>query len=170
MTDTQTPVTPPAAKPVYDWDTLLPSTDAPAHIVSTGTKVDVIRDVPLPVRMRVEGSLIATILAKVEWVTAGRKVENFKPVWKLQPVADEAQGKEFVKLVTKYAKYRPQHWEQRDTRTPEGQITVRTGAPTLVKKDPVSGADVETPYWAVRYQAKVLEAKKDTARVPGSAK
>jgi hypothetical protein len=163
------PAAEPTPKPVYNWDELLPSTDAPAHVVSVSAPVDVLTEIPSPIRHRIEGSLMASIEAKFAHVNAGKNPKDFRPVWKLQRVTDEAQGKEFIRLINRYAKFRPDHWEGRDSRTPSGQITVRTGVPALVKKaENGSILPEDAQYWAVRYQAKPLESK-DTKRLPGSA-
>lgn len=163
-----TTTAPPAettAPPAYDWDALLPAAEAPAKISVVSAKVDVIAEIPATIRGRAEDSLRKFVAAKAAYVAAGNKIDNFRPTWEAQPVADVAMGEALRKLFARYAKYRPDTFEGHDATTPTGQITIRTGQPGPCKVRNADGSITELPM-AVRYSARPLEGSN---RLPGTA-
>lgn len=164
------------AKPSFDWGTLAAPVAMPNKPTPSTIKVDVLATVPEPIRQRVEASLTINterVNAKAKSTAKRARVDYH---WECQPVTDEAMGAEFVKLATKYAKYRPSDKDipHAGPTSPKGQITVRAGAPGHFRKGedgaPVAcAADADGAFYGVRYSARPFEQRNDSARMPGTA-
>lgn len=164
-----------AAKPVFDWSELAAPVAMPNKPVTTPKKVDVLAEVPEPIRQRIEHSLMKTVARYAAKADSKAKRVRVDPYWSIQPVPDEERGAEFVKLATRYAKYRPADKEvpHADPESPKGQITVRCGAVTRYRQTdsgPVASPDAkpEESFLGVRFSARPFEGRKDTAKTPGA--
>jgi hypothetical protein len=94
----------------------------------------------------------------------------------LQAFGDKDTGEKFVKMLTKYAKYRPSEGDipHAGPTSPKGQVTVRTGDVRHYRKvadDEYVATEpaTEGAFWGVRYSVRPLEQRGDTARLPGTA-
>lgn len=170
--------------PEFDWDALLPAQEAPA--VSTAPKRFEITSIPAPLRQRIELSLAGTMKAikdaRAKAIKDQKDPEKAEkevpPQWKLQPVGSVGQAEEFLKLVRKYAQYRPsaenggEKLEYREPGTPVGQITLRGAHVQYVAK--ASEVDQSkrkhlapegiAPGHYVRYAAKPLENRSGSGK------
>ena len=117
-------------KPVFDWADLAPLTDAPkTEGYIRGPQIDVEKEIPEPIRKRVEESLTKNLAAKGE----DGKIAT---VWGTVDCKTNAMAKEFARLVKRYGQYRK-----------DGQLTVRV-SPKIDDKTTV-----------VRFAAKPLEKR-----------
>jgi hypothetical protein len=166
-----------ATKATFDWGTL----DAP-HAMATkqstpGTiKVKVLETVPEPIRQRAEQSLTINTERVKAVANSTAKRPRIDYHWDLQPVPDTETGDKFVKLVTKYAKYRPADQEipHAGPASPKGQVTARCGNVGHYRKvsdgEYVACADTaEGAFMGVRYSVRPHEQRTTTARLPGTA-
>lgn len=165
-----------AAKPTYDWATLAPAVAMPNKPVVSAIKVDVLASVPEPIRMRVEASLTINTERVKAKASSSAKRARVDYHWDCQQVTDDKMGAEFVKLATKYAKYRPSAHDipHKAPTSPPGQITVRAGAPGHYRKGedgvPVSCEPTdEGAFYGVRYSARPFEQRQDTKALPGTS-
>lgn len=159
----------------FNWDELVPATDAPAPVYQVGP-IDPLT-VPEPLRIRIEDSLRDSVKAITEAVKKGNKAESVNPQWKLQSVASLDMANTMVKLFRRYGSNRPEtdipHYH---AGSPTGQITVRAGVVRYATKEKVAAdgrkeaekqdkllkvaPEGVTPGLYVRYAAKPLEARK----------
>lgn len=159
-----------------DWDTLPEPVAMPAKVTQDDIKVNVVKSVPAPIRMRAEASLAinAEKVAKKSGSTSARKRVDYD--WRVQRVASEKMGADFKRLVVKYAKYRPSEGDIpfKAENSPLGQVTARAGAPTwFVLNDDGTYTEAsqtdDGAFLGVRYSVRPFEARGDTSRVPGTA-
>ena len=181
------PATPSAAPPViapnvngdlvpgFNWSDLPASIAAPTRTTVVAAKVDVLTEVPEPIRIRAEMSLaktVARIKAKANSQAARVRID---PAWQIQEVFSEQMGKEFARLLTRYCKYRPadKPVPHADSDSPKGQVTVRVGNVQKFK-DTADGwiamreGDTAAGMLGVRYAVKPFETRKGQARLPGT--
>lgn len=165
--------------PVFDWDALTPPVDAPANTYTVGAQFDPIADTPKPIRERIETSLTDSVAAIKRATDAGKKANTVSPQWKLQAVTDKAMAEKLVKLMRKYAQYRPEKDVEFYTPgNPVGQITLRGAAVHYVpeghadlKSDQAPVKLITKPVpegiaagWYVRYAAKPLESRSPSGK------
>jgi hypothetical protein len=164
------------AKATFDWATLPVAVPMPNKQVVTAIKVDVLASVPEPIRQRMEASLtINTERVKAKTTTAAKR-PRVDYHWELQPVTNEEMGAAFVKLATKYAKYRPADKDipHIGPTSPKGQITVRAGAPNHYRKltdgtYEQCDKSTEGAFYGVRYSARPFEQRQDAKALPGTS-
>lgn len=160
----------------FDWGTLA-APHAMANKTSPGSiKVDVIKTVPEGIRQRAESSLTINVERVKAVANSNAKRPRIDYHWDLQPVPDKDTGEQFVKLITKYAKYRPADTEipHAGPNAPKGQVTARCGNVGSFRKD--GGGDyvacdekAEGAFTGVRYSVRPFEQRATTGRLPGSA-
>lgn len=176
----ETPEQPAEPQPVAvvdgDWDTLPEPAAMPVKVVNVDIKVNVVESVPAPIRMRAEDSLAvnAARVAKKEGSTSARKRVDYD--WPVQRVASEKMGADFKRLLVKYAKYRPSEGgiPFKADNSPLGQVTARAGDPTwfAMQENGTYTEAAQTDdgaFLGVRYSVRPFEARRDSARVPGTA-
>jgi hypothetical protein len=191
MAGKQTPPTPPAVPPaadapeqpssplpktITDWSTLAAPVAMANRQGPSGIKVNVLESVPAPIRERAEASLTINAERVKAKASSSAKRARIDYHWQLQAVADQAMGEQFVKLITKYAKYRPSEGDipHAGPTSPKGQVTARTGNVDWFRKI-ADGEYVQTAkttegaFMGVRYSVRPFEQRGDTARLPGSA-
>jgi hypothetical protein len=139
-------------------------------------KVDVLKSVPEPLRLRAEASLAVNAKAVADKSGSEAKRARVNYCWDVQAVTDKAMGDALDKLWAKYAKYRPSEGDipHRAENSPMGQITVRTGQPGYYKLGddgvPVAcTASDEGAFYGLRYSFRPLEQRGDPKRLPGTA-
>lgn len=166
-----------ATPAAFDWGTL----DAP-HAMATkqstpGTiKVKVLETVPEPIRQRAEQSLTINTERVKAVANSTAKRPRIDYHWDLQPVPNTETGDKFIKLITKYAKYRPADQEipHAGPASPKGQVTARCGNVGHYRKLNDAGEYVacdekaEGAFMGVRYSVRPAE-QRTTKRLPGSA-
>lgn len=157
------------------WDELAVPVAMPNKVAFLGVKADVLKTVPAAIRMRAEMSLTENVKAVDK--TAGSNAERPRVnyVWYVQQVKSTDQGNDFIKLITKYAKYRPDKdgIEYAGTDSPKGQVTARCGDVThyRLREDGITVAcqpDQQGAFLAVRYSVRPFERRADTSALPGS--
>jgi hypothetical protein len=185
-TPTPAPPTPaPAPEPTqptpvsdtgFDWSKL----DAPVAMENKrtfgGVTANVIETVPEPIRQRAEASLTVNAERVKAKANSSAKRARIDYHWSLQIVPDKATGEQFVKLITKYAKYRPAEVTipHAGPTSPKGQVTARTGDVNHFRQMPdgeyvVVSATADGAVMGVRYSVRPFEQRGDTSRLPGSA-
>lgn len=142
----------------------------------SGITVNVLETVPAPIRVRAEASLTINaerVKAKAKSEAKRARVDYH---WSLQRVNDKEQGEQFVKLLTKYARYRPLEGTipHAGPTSPKGQVTARTGDVRHFRKvadDEYIACEPTTDgaFLGVRYSVRPFEQRSDTARLPGTA-
>lgn len=162
-------------KQAFDWTEMVAPIASATKSSVIGRKVDVLAEVPEPIRQRIEVSLMKTVARIAAKKGSTAKRVRIEPYWTIQPVASQEMGDEFAKLATKYGKYRPAEGDipHADADSPKGQITVRCGKVTRYRQTddgPVAdeNADADGSFLGVRFSARPFEARKDTAKVPGT--
>lgn len=165
------------AAPVQDeWEALPEPKASPEAKVPPSTRVDAVKEIPAPIRKRIEASFAANvaIAAAHPGTSGGRK--RIPYVWDIQPCTSEDQAKRFAEKIERYAKYRPLGDDVpfKADGVPRGQITVRHGAPTQYYDtdngpEVYTGGEGQTPYWGMRYSARQFEQRNSGRRLPGSA-
>lgn len=164
----------PSEAPAFDWSELaapLVMADSPSAMTK---RVNVLEDVPEPIRQRIEYSLMKTVARISANAGSTAKRPRVEPYWQVQAVPTEDRGAEFVALATRYAKYRPAEGDipHADGDSPKGQITVRCGTIQHYRQAEAGlmpcAADAEGAFLGVRYSARPFEARKDRAKVPGT--
>jgi hypothetical protein len=167
---------PPPDAPADPWAALSAPLAMPTKAPFSGVKVNVLETVPEPIRMRAEASLAinAARVAKKADSTAKRSRVDYH--WDVQPFALEATAATFIKLITKYAKYRPSDVAipHASPDSPKGQVTARCGAiGHYIKGEDgtATATDPATPgaFIGVRYSVRPFEQRSDSQRVPGTA-
>lgn len=159
----------------FDWNELDAPIVMPSRTVTTAATANVLETVPEQIRARAEASLRHNTDAKAK--TAGSTAKRARVFyhWDFQPVKDDKMAAAFDRLITKYAKYRPNidgvPFAHADS--PRGQVTARTGAPGWFTRTedgefvpctpPTEGA-----MYGLRYSVRPFEQRKDTARLPGT--
>lgn len=159
-----------------DWGALAAPIAMPTKNTFTGITVDAVGTTPEPIRQRAEASLIintARVKAKATSTASRPRVDYH---WDMQPVADKDMGEQFIKLLTRYAKYRPTSVAipHAGPDSPTGQVTVRTGEVNHYRKDSsgdqvVCQPDADGAQLGVRYSVRPLEQRSSTRRLPGTA-
>jgi hypothetical protein len=160
---------------VYDWSALAAPVVTANKQTPSSIKVDVIASVPEPIRQRAEASLSINVERVKAAARSSAKRARVDYHWELQAVPDEATGNLFVKLITKYAKYRPPEGAVplAAQNAPRGQVTARCGAVAWYR----SVADMEyvacdktaeAAFMGVRYSVRPFEQRGDTRKLPGS--
>ena len=162
-------------EPAIDWGTLASVIPLAADTTPAGRTINVIAEIPEPIRQRAELSLaentrrVAVHAAKI----GTRARVNYR--WDLQQVATVKMGEKFAAALVRYSKYRPANVAipHREAGTPDGQVTARCGAPAWFKLStageavPCSNND-EGAFLGVRYSVMPFEQRKATARLPGT--
>ena len=181
----------------WTWADLADEVEMPSKPVFSGIRANVLVTVPEPIRRKAERSLTinaARVAAKADSTAKRSRVVYH---WAIQPVPDEQKGNEFVKALTKYAKYRPTPQAEHDEscailgdgetpactcpasipfagdKSPAGQVTARCGSVSHYAKGEDGTyascpADAEGAILGVRYSVRPFEQRGDTARVPGT--
>lgn len=159
----------------FDWTALADPIVMPTKAAVTPVVANVLETVPEPIRQRAEASLALNAAAKA--AKAGSTARRARVIyhWDFQPVADDKMAAAFDRLVTKYAKYRPnvQEIPHAHETSPRGQVTARLGAPGwFVRSEdgefvPCQPMEPNAIY-GLRYSVRPFEQRKDTARVPGT--
>ena len=161
--------------PADMWATLAPPVRMPDRKVDLSARINVIEDVPEPIRQRAEASLAIN----TERVKAAGKSTAMRPRvdydWLVQPVADIDMAQAFARLLTRYAKYRPS-----DKPIPHegpsvlrGQVTARVSDATYYRTNDTGqtvacGQVSEGAYLGVRYSVRPFEQRGSAARLPGT--
>lgn len=165
-----------ATPPAMDWSAMTAPVAMPTKQAFPGVRANVLKTVPEPIRQRAEQSLTVNTerVAKRATSTAKRARVNYH--WDLQAVTSIDMGAAFIKLVTRYAKYRPAGATipHAGPNSPPGQVTVRCGDPSYYRKteaDSYAMCDKgdEGAFIAVRYSVRPFEKRRDAARAPGTA-
>lgn len=166
----------PLPKTLTDWSTLAAPVTMDNKQGASGIKVNVLESVPAPIRERAEASLTINAERVKARASSSAKRARVDYHWQLQPVADLAMGEQFVKLITKYAKYRPSEGDipHAGPTSPKGQVTARCGPVGHYRKVAddeyvISSAGAASAFVGVRYSVRPFEQRGDTARLPGSA-
>jgi hypothetical protein len=165
-----------SARPdTHDWSALAEPVTMQPRTTFSGVKVNVLETVPEPIRQRAEASLTINaerVKAKAKSDAKRARVDYH---WSLQRVTDKAMGEAFVKLITKYAKYRPAEGDipHAGATSPKGQVTARTGDVLHFRKvadDEYVACEpaTEGAFTGVRYSVRPFEQRGDTARLPGT--
>lgn len=175
----QTPTagTPEQAAPAeFTWDALAAPVAMPVKAGVPNITVKVLESVAEVIRKRAEDSLAINTkqVAAKAGSTASRNRVNYR--WDVQPVPTVEIGAKFVKEITKYAKYRPDHRDipHAAEGVAAGQVTARCGEPTyFVTGDdgiPVAADQTaEGAFLGVRYSVRPFEKRETAARLPGTA-
>jgi hypothetical protein len=165
-----------SAKPRFDWAALSVPVTMANKTTPSDIKVNVLETVPDPIRQRAEQSLTINVERVKAVASSTAKRPRIDYHWELQAVADKAMGDEFVKLIGKYAKYRPSDKDipHAGPNSPKGQVTARCGDPGHYRKME-DGQYVTTDpkhadaFMGVRYSVRPFEQRGDRARLPGTA-
>jgi hypothetical protein len=159
-----------------DWGTLDAPIAMPARNTFSGIKVDVIKGVPEPLRQRAESQLVINTERVKAAASSTAKRSRVDYHWDLQRVTTSDMGDQFVKLLTKYAKYRPAEGDipHSGPNVAKGQVTARCGATGHFVKDSdghyvAADKDAEGAIMGVRYSVRPFEQRGDTQRLPGTA-
>lgn len=160
----------------FDWNAMADPIVMPTKAAVTPVVANVLETVPEPIRVRAEASLALNTAAKA--AKAGSTARRARVVyhWDFQPVTDDKMAAAFDRLLSKYAKYRPnvQEIPHAHETSPRGQVTARLGAPGWFVRDetgefvPCQPAEPNAMY-GLRYSVRPFEQRKDTARIPGTA-
>lgn len=174
--------TPPGGEPTpetpaaFTWAELAPAVAMPTKAAFTGISVNVLESVPEPIRQRAEASLVINTERVKRTAGSSAKRPRIDYHWDLQPVPTTDLGGEFVKLLGKYAKYRPAGKDvpHAGSTSPQGQVTARCGDPGYYRAHGdaeyvACDAAAEGAFLAVRYSVRPLEQRATTARLPGTA-
>lgn len=160
----------------FDWSTLAAPVVMDTKQGPGGIKVNVLETVPAPIRQRAEASLTINVERVKAKPKGDAKRARVNYHWELQQLPDAATGEQFIKLITKYAKYRPVDGDipYSGPTSPKGQVTARTGSVNHYRKDSadeyvICDANAAGATLGVRYSVRPFEQRSDTARVPGSA-
>lgn len=159
-----------------DWTKLDEPIDHPNTTSVGDIKVDVIASVPEPIRKRAEECLgINTKRVAAKAGSQGKR-PRVDYAWFIQPLASAGMGEQFSKLITKYAKFRPNAIPIPFAAdgVMAGQVTARCGNVGYFVKgedDKYTACDKGTKgaFLGMRYSVRPREQRKDTARVPGTA-
>lgn len=163
-------------KAEFDWSALATPVTMANKATPSAIKVNVIETVPDAIRQRAESSL--TINTERVKATKGSNAKRARVDyhWELQAVTDAAMGEQFVKLITKYAKYRPADADvpHAGPNSPKGQVTARCGTPGHYRKTEDgeylnTTKDTAGAFYGVRYSVRPFEQRGDKARLPGTA-
>lgn len=160
----------------FNWDAMAQPIVMPTKAVVSQAVANVLETVPEPIRQRAEMSLALNAAAKAAHPRGSAKRARVPYHWEFQPVTDDKMAAAFDRLLTKYAKYRPNvqdiPFAHKDS--PRGQITARTGAPGWFVRDesgelvPCQPTEPGAMY-GLRYSVRPFEQRQDTARMPGTA-
>lgn len=160
----------------FDWSTLAAPVVMATKTSFSGVKVNVLESVPAPIRERAEASLTINterVKAKPKGNAKRARVDYH---WSLQQVPDLATGEQFIKLLAKYAKYRPADGDipHAGPTSPKGQVTARTGDTRHFRKvadDEYVACEATTAgaFLGLRYSVRPFEQRADAARLPGTA-
>jgi hypothetical protein len=159
----------------FNWDELPPPIAHDIRKVPAVKKVDAIAEVPERIRQLAERSLAYNVkaVARTATSTAARPRIDYR--WVLLWVPSEEVGAKFKAELEKYAKYRPVNTTipYRDPGSPDGQITARVGNTLRWHLTDSGWTQTDAPVsndvrWGVRYSVRPFEARKSTAKLPGS--
>jgi hypothetical protein len=160
----------------FNWATLAPPVPMPTKAAFDGIKANVLATVPEAIRLRAETSLIINTELAEKGRTSDAKRNRVSYHWRIQPVPDSAVAAEFSRLLYKYAKYRPSEGDipGRRDKSPMGQVTARAGGPGWFRKNDdgtwIACAERDDgAVYGVRFSVRPFEARKGTARLPGTA-
>lgn len=165
----------------FDWDVLTPPVDAPAATYAVGTTINPL-EVPENLRKWSEESLRDSVAAIKTATDKGNKAESVPPQWKLLALPTVDMAEAGLKLMRRYAQYRPdKEIPFYVAGSPTGQITLRGAVVQYASKEDVAkdGAKPEStrkglklcpvdpatgeavaPGVYIRYAAKPLEVRK----------
>lgn len=159
----------------FDWSALDAPIVMPSKTVATAITANVLETVPEQIRSRAEASLTHNAAAKAAKATSTAKRARVIYHWDFQPVKDEKMAAAFDRLITKYAKYRPDidNVPFADAKSPRGQVTARTGNPgwfarTAEGEFTPCKSDSEGAMYGLRYSVRPFEQRSDTSRLPGT--
>ena len=159
----------------FDWDAMAAPIAMPTRNTFTGIKVDVLKTIPSPLRERAERQLIINTERVKANANSQAKRNRVDYHWDLQPVTTAEMGEQFVKLLTKYAKYRPSEGDipHAGPNVKPGQVTARVGAVSHFVKgedDTYEACDASAAgaVMGVRYSVRPFEVRNSTAKLPGS--
>lgn len=160
----------------FDWNAMADPIVMPTRAAVTPVVANVLETVPEPIRVRAETSLMLNTAAKAAKAGSTARRARVTYHWDFQPVTDDKMAAAFDRLLSKYAKYRPNVREipHAHETSPRGQVTARLGAPGWFVRDetgefvPCQAAEPNAMY-GLRYSVRPFEQRKDTARVPGTA-
>jgi hypothetical protein len=159
----------------FSWGDMPAPVLMPTRPPVTVHAVDVISEIPEPIRMRAESSLARNTLALAKSAGSQAKRPRIDYVWSVQQVASAEMGAEFVKLITRYCKYRPsgKPIPHADADSKPGQVTVRCGEVTQYRKAAdgtliACAPDADGAFTGVRYSVRPYEQRGTTARLPGT--
>jgi len=160
----------------FDWGTLDSPVAMPDKKVGTDIKANVLETVPEPIRQRCEASLaINTARVAAKPAKEGKRPRvNYH--WDVQPLPNQKIADDFIKAITKYAKYRPLLADIpfASPDVARGQVTARCGEPSWFVKDgdgtpEASEQGKDGAFYGVRYSVRPFEQRSSAARLPGTA-
>jgi hypothetical protein len=161
---------------VFDWDALPVPVAMANKAGPSAIRVNVLETVPEPIRQRAERSLLINVERVRAVAGSSAKRPRIDYHWELQAVPDAEMGALFVKLITKYAKYRPDGADipHAGPNAPKGQVTARCGdvawyRTTADGEHVVTVKDADGAYLGVRYSVRPFEQRATTGRLPGTA-
>lgn len=148
----------------------------PTKVTITGIKANVLETVPDAIRLRAEQSLTVNAERVKAAANSTAKRSRIDYHWQLQAVPDSATGEQFVKLITKYARYRPADRDipHAGATSPKGQVTARCGQVHHYRETDggefvFCDATADGAFWAVRYSVRPFEQRSASGRLPGTA-
>lgn len=164
------------AQPAFTWDDLAAPIPMPSKVIPIPRKVDAIAETPEPIRMRAELSLSLNVAAVADVAASAASRVRVNYVWRVQAVPSVKVAQDFIKALTRYAKYRPaaDHIPFADPDSPKGQVTARTGDVTWYRQDAVGNTmaaseSADGAFMGVRYSVRPFEARGGARRLPGIA-
>lgn len=159
----------------FDWAQLDAPIVMPTKTAATAITANVLETVPEQIRQRAETSLFFNVKAKAAKANSSAKRARVNYHWDFQPVTSQKMAAAFDRLITKYAKYRPDidNVPFAQTGSPRGQVTARTGNPgwfarTAEGEFTPCKPDSEGAMYGLRYSVRPFEQRKDSARLPGT--
>lgn len=159
----------------FDWSALAAPIVMPTKTVATAITANVLETVPEQIRQRAEASLKHNTAAKAAKAASTAKRARIIYHWDFQPVTDDKMAAAFDRLITKYAKYRPNidNVPFADEKSPRGQVTARTGNPgyfvcTAEGEFTPCKHDTKGAMYGLRYSVRPFEQRQDTSRLPGT--
>jgi hypothetical protein len=162
--------------PEFDWSAMAAPVAMPTKATVSPAVANVLETIPEPIRHRAEASLHLNTVAKAAKANSTARRARVQYHWDFQPVADDKMAMAFTKLMSKYAKYRPnvQEIPYADITSPRGQITARIGDPgwfVLTEDQGFVQCQATEPnaVYGLRYSVRPFEQRQDTARLPGTA-
>lgn len=158
------------------WSDLAAPITMPSKLTATNVSVNVLQTIPFTIRARAEYSLTANVKAVADAAGSNAKRPRVNYHWEVQPVPSENIGNDFIALITRYAKNRPDQdgIEYAHPDSPRGQVTARTGNPAfyVIGTDGILVAatkDTDGAFLGVRYSVRPFQRRADIARLPGTA-